>query len=387
MSAIPKIAAYVSGHGFGHAVRCSVVLSELRRLLPTLKIIIKTEVPSWLFSNLHCTDITLTKQRVDQSPVQKDAFSIDHDKTRDGFFTWMRQRESWITAEADWLQREGVALVIADISPLALGAATRAGIRSALVANFGWDWILENLYGSTSSLHAIIELLRSYTEQADWLFMAEPAALFSHSRPIRVGLVGRRCSLHRDSVRKALNIPEEKRVILVSFGGLGTTGVDFSPLDECDEFLFVSTGPLQGVTNCLVLDPKTIDHACLMTASDVVVGKLGYGTVVEALVHGTPFLFSPRGDWPEERMLREEVELRLPSTVVPMDRFRQGDWLTELRSLASAERGEARLPLGGRQIAETLGAFLVEYPRIIPHYYPTRNQLTESRPRHVGREA
>jgi len=149
-----------------------------------------------------------------------------------------------------------------------------------------------------------------------------------------------------------------------------------------DEFFFVSNRPLRGVTNCLVFDPKTVDHACLMAASDVVVGKLGYGTVVEALVHGTPFLFSPRGDWPEERVLREAVERRLPSTVVPMDRFRQGDWLAELRSLATAERGEGQLPLGGRQIAETLSAYLVNHERITPQYYPTRRQLMKHSPLH-----
>lgn len=377
MSATSTVVAYVTGHGFGHAVRCAAVLSELRRLLPSLRITIKTDVPPWLFSNLDSSPVIVMKQRVDQSPTQKDAFTLDHGKTIDGFAAWLNQRESWITAEAEWLRKEEVSLVIADISPLALGAATRAGIRSALVANFAWDWILENLYDASSSTYAVVEPLRHYVEQADWVFMVKPATPLAHARPIRVDLVGRRCSLDSDAAKKALNMPEGKRIILVSFGGLGIGGIDFSPLDECNEFLFVSTQPLRGITNGLVLDPKRIDHTCLMVASDVVVGKLGYGTVVEALVHGTPFLFTPREDWPEEPVLREEVESRLPSIGVPMARFRTGDWLEELRSLAYAERAAAQLPLGSRQIAETLAAFLVSHRGIMPAYYPTRNQLSE----------
>jgi hypothetical protein len=377
MSAIPKVAAYITGHGFGHAVRCAVVLSELRLLLPTIKIIIKTDVPPWLFSNLDSSSVRVMKQRVDQSPAQKDAFTLDHGKTIDGFSAWLKQSDSWITAETEWLRKEEVSLVIADISPLALSAAGGAGIRSALVANFVWDWILQNMHDIGSSAKAVTGPLRRYVEDADWLFMAEPATPLAHPRPIHIGLVGRRCSLDSDSAKRALKIPEGKRVILVSFGGFGSGGIDFSPLNECNEFLFISTHPLPGIANCLILDPRMIDHACLMMASDVVVGKLGYGTVVEALVHGTPFIFSPREDWPEEPALREEVENRLPSVAVPMTRFRTGKWVEELRSLAYAERADARLPLGGRQIAETLAAFLVDHNSISPAYYPSKNQLSD----------
>jgi hypothetical protein len=78
-------------------------------------------------------------------------------------------------------------------------------------------------------------------------------------------------------------------------------------------------------------------------------------------------------------VLREAVESRLPSVAVPMNRFRKGAWLEELRSLADAERGETRLPFGGRQIAETLAAFLIDHTDMIPDYYPQRTHLIRTK--------
>lgn len=38
-----------------------------------------------------------------------------------------------------------------------------------------------------------------------------------------------------------------------------------------------------------------------------VLGKLGYGTVSECLSHGTPLLYVPRTDWPEEEHLSKFI--------------------------------------------------------------------------------
>ena len=39
----------------------------------------------------------------------------------------------------------------------------------------------------------------------------------------------------------------------------------------------------------------------LIAAVDVVMGKIGYGFVSECIANGTPLIYVPRSDWPEEQ--------------------------------------------------------------------------------------
>ena len=41
----------------------------------------------------------------------------------------------------------------------------------------------------------------------------------------------------------------------------------------------------------------------LIRLADAVLGKLGYGFVSECLTMGTPLIYVPRHNWPEERYL------------------------------------------------------------------------------------
>jgi hypothetical protein len=46
-----------------------------------------------------------------------------------------------VAAESAWLVAHHTKIVVADIPPLAVAAAERAGIPSVALANFTWDWI------------------------------------------------------------------------------------------------------------------------------------------------------------------------------------------------------------------------------------------------------
>ncbi len=318
MSSSPKIVAYITGHGFGHAVRAINVLGEITKSMPEVQIVIKADSPNWLFKNRNLTHTRIIEEIVDAVPVQKDAFTLDYRKTIDRFAKWLLNAESWIEREAAWLKDESADLVLADICPLALAAARKAGVRSALVANFTWDWILGDLARRSEEADSLTERLQGFLTSVDWFFQVEPSAEFEgHSRQIRVGPVGRSCSIDRAEARRILAIPDDKKAVLLSFGGLGTSALDLSLLNRSEAFVFISTRSIPGLSACRVLDPRSVDHSCLVQAADVLVGKLGYSTVVEAVIHGTPFLYCPRKDWPEEIVLEEYIEERLPASRIP----------------------------------------------------------------------
>ena len=352
----PLVVAYVSGHGFGHAVRTSVILSQLAERIPGMRAVVKTTAPSWLFAALGDW-VQVIRAEVDAPPVQTDAFSMQIGATLDAMRTWLDGRESWLQGEVKWLRLHRPSLVLADISPLALAAADRAEIHSALVANFTWEWILRNAKLDDSRAPQIAEELASFTSLATWCFLTRPHAHdIDHPRPITVGLVGRRCPEDRGAVRARLGI-DSNALVLLSFGGVDIAGEDFAPLAGLEGISFISTTPRPGLPECRTAACE-LTHACLMHASDAVVGKLGYCTVAEALIHGTPYLYAPRAHWPEEQLLRDALECHVPTSSIPLARLLSGQWGQDLRTLLTRGRGQEQIAYGGPQVAHVLAAVM-----------------------------
>jgi hypothetical protein len=69
-------------------------------------------------------------------------------------------------------------------------------------------------------------------------------------------------------------------------------------------------------------------HAC-----DAVIGKPGYGTVAEALVHGTRFLYLTRESFREQAPLVESLTRRGCARPMPREDFAAGRWRTHLDAL------------------------------------------------------
>jgi len=237
----PWIIAYVSGHGFGHAVRTSVILGHLMEQIPGIRAVIKTTAPAWLFASLG-NRVQVLPAQVDAPPVQTDAFSMQIGATLDAMRAWLDCKEDWLRSEHEWLDLHRPLLVLADISPLALVAAERAGIHSVLVANFTWEWILRHgEFGDPRAL-AIAEEFAYCTSRATWCFLTVPHMQeVDHPHPITVGLVGNRCSEERRAVRLRLGLEDETLAVLLSFGGLDIAGVDLAPLAGLEGITYVTT--------------------------------------------------------------------------------------------------------------------------------------------------
>ena len=50
----PSVVFYISGHGFGHAIRQIAVINALHELAPDISIVVRTAAPEWLFTRTAC---------------------------------------------------------------------------------------------------------------------------------------------------------------------------------------------------------------------------------------------------------------------------------------------------------------------------------------------
>ncbi len=322
----PAVALYVSGHGFGHAVRCAEVARAL--LQRGARVVLRTEAPRWLFPD-GVELMQAAADRIDVGIAQVDGLEMDVDETRRRWDALAPVFDARAEEEAEYLLRYGVHAVVGDIPPLAFAAAARAGVPGIALGNFGWDWIYDGLPG----LERAARYVRSGYEKADLLLRLpfaseEPNAFAAFRRVEDVPLIARAASQPRLAVRETLGVSPSARLVLLSFGGFDATRLELAGLGSWSEYLFLLT-PLRDApdglpANVRVLPRHQVDYPSLMAACDAVVTKPGYGIVADSLVNRVPVLYTDRGPFREYPVLARALETLGTAAYVPQEDVRLG---------------------------------------------------------------
>ena len=156
---------YVTGHGFGHAVRQIAIVNALAHLRPDVPIVVRTSVAPWLFSRSVRASVRLEPGPVDTGAIQRGSLDVDIPATLAAAEAFYADDEAWIAREATFLTGRGARLVVADIPPLPIAAARRAGIEAIGISNFTWDWIYED-YDARRLAPGLVEALETHYASA-----------------------------------------------------------------------------------------------------------------------------------------------------------------------------------------------------------------------------
>jgi L-arabinokinase len=336
-----SVALAVSGHGFGHAVRCAEVARALLR--QGVRTLIRTDAPSWLFPT-GVEHIPSPGWPLDVGVAQHDGLELDIDETRRRWAAFAESFDARAEAEAQLLLTHAADVVIGDIPPLAFTAAARAKLPSLAMGNFGWDWI----YAAWPSFEAAIDVVRDGYRHADRLLrlpLHSPAAdAFAAFREIEdMPLIARRARVPRCQVRSELGLNQHARLVLLSFGGFTAHGLDMRALGQWTDYTFVVTPPMptsltadQLPSNVRCLETPPADYVSLVAACDVVVTKPGYGIVADCLANQIAMLFTDRGPFREYDVLAAALPTLGRARHVPRDELRAGQLGPHLDALLAA---------------------------------------------------
>lgn len=302
----PIVALAVSGHGFGHAVRCAEVARALIGL--GVATVIRTDAPAWLFPE-QAEHLPSAGWPLDIGVAQHDGLELDIDETRRRWDAFGHAFDARAEVEAELLVQHRVDVLIGDIPPLAFAAAARANVPSVALANFGWDWI----YALWPDFERTVELIRAGYQRAELLLRlplhsTDPEAFSAFKTIQDVPLIARRARRSRDQMRAELGLDQQAQVVLLSFGGFTAHGLDVRALEQWTDYVFVLTPPLSTTTgvracNVLALDTPPGDYVSLLGACDVVVTKPGYGIVADCLANRVSVLYTDRGPFREYDVL------------------------------------------------------------------------------------
>ena len=160
-----RIWCAISSHGFGHAAQVVPVLNELGRRVSGLTAILRTSVPARLFEAGLQIDWEVSTAEQDVGCVQHGPLRIDVAAT------WAEHRrfhEQWkdkVTTEVRAIRSGKPALVLADISYLAIEAAARAGVPAVGLCNLSWDGVLKLFFepGRHEQVDVIRRMQESYS--------------------------------------------------------------------------------------------------------------------------------------------------------------------------------------------------------------------------------
>lgn len=335
----PTVALYVSGHGFGHAVRSACVASAL--IARGARVLVRTEAPSWLFP-IQAECLPSPGWPVDVGVVQHDSLALDLEETWRRWQSFAAAFVGRARTEAAILQARGVHVVLGDIPPLAFAAAAEAGIPGVAVGNFGWDWIYAPWPGADQARAFVQEGYRQATVLLRLPFSSDDEDAFPAFRAVQdVPLIARRAGHSRAEVRSALGIPLDTRLVLLSFGGFDSTGMNLEALGAWQRYLFLVTPvaeadtPPSAAQNVRVLPPNQPDYASLVGACDAVVTKPGYGITADAIVQRVPVLYADRGPFREYPVLVKALLAHGHARHIPQEDVRAGRLGPHLDALLS----------------------------------------------------
>jgi hypothetical protein len=347
----PTVLFYVSGHGYGHARRSAEVMRALRRLVPDVALHARTSAPADIFSDLLASPAS--PSLIDLPIIENDTLSIDWPRT----FAAARldHRDSAVREEASAVRHLEPSLVVSDAPFLSADVAEALGVPCVAVTNFTWDWIYEPHAGSHPSGDRVVETARQSYRKMEALLQlpfGHPAPAFKEVIP--VPLVARRGLLERGDVLSRLNISpaEDRPRVLVAMRGGIPPDVLARAAAGARDFLFLTPQPRQLPASLppnvhLVRPDGDVDFSDLLAVSDVVLSKIGYGTIADAIAAGTRLLWPRREGFREDDVTKVEAPRYLRMAELPLDDFRAGRWRRSLEQAMSLPPPLANISIQG----------------------------------------
>ncbi len=351
------MAVVVSAHGFGHAARSCAVIQALARIRRDLHFHILTTVPRWFFADSLIVPFTMHRLKTDVGLVQRTPLEEDLPATVRRLDDFLAGDSGVLERLTDRIFRLGCRLVISDIAPLGVAAATKLGIPGVLVENFTWDWIYRGYEPPNRALNRHGSALADFVAGAELHIQTEPMCSRCPGA-VEVPPVARAALAHPGLVRGRLGVKEGGPMVLLTMGGIGWDYRALTPLVRHPTATFVVPGGASEPAHDgrLIVLPFRSDfyHPDLVRAADVVVGKLGYSTVAETWQAGSAMAYIGRPRFPESPVLAAFVRRTMRSVEISEEGFNDGSWLAAIEPLLDAPRKVRRKQGGAHKAAHTI---------------------------------
>lgn len=346
-----RILFYISGHGYGHATRCLEVIKRIQRLEPKCEIHIQTNAPKWLISLNLQRNYKLISKACDVGAVQKNSYDVDQKATLESFADLFDSFDQRILQELDYIHTNKINLIVGDIPPLAFLAASEAGIQSIALANFSWDWIYQPYVSNYPDFAWIIDVIKSSYGKSNLLLrLPFHGDLTVFPNIIDVPLVARKAWMKPQEVRDKLGIKPKDKLALVALREEDLRQVNLENLAQNKNYTFLFFASIPKKSNFISIAANFLSFPNLVSASDVVISKPGYGIISECLINKTPLLYASRINFLEYDILVENLQIIKSGMLIPRNEFLRGNWGEYMHTIEREKNTWPDWPTNGAEI-------------------------------------
>lgn len=324
----PALFFALTSHGLGHVTRSLAVITALRELLPDFDFVVSSTIDAgWIRQQLGF-DVECRRQAYEPGAIQKNCFEADVAATLGAYIDFGKRRDELLEDERRYLETRLFRGVISDIPALPVRAAAEAGVRAIGVSSFTWDWIVRPWFDD-SHPEIADRLEQDYRcgERLLLLPLGPDHSSFPNCEP--APLLSRKATLPRDEVRNRLGL-SDRPVALVCPGGWSADEWPSIHARSGDfQLLTVNDLPVSSDATCISFGhtlPAGMTLPDLIAASDVVLGKPGYGLASECVTHRVPFAMIARPNFRETPYLVEQMRQFGRCSETTLDDFFSGDW-------------------------------------------------------------
>lgn len=348
---MPHLVVSISGHGYGHVAQTAPVLNRLHRLMPQLRITVRSSVPlSHLRSRIRAPFGHMDSEG-DIGMLMSSALDVCTAESRAAYRDFHANWRERVADEARLLRKLGADMVLSNVGYLPLAGAQHTGIPNAALCSLNWHDIYRHYCGDDEIAAQIGECYA----HADAFLRATPGmAMDDLPNLVRVAPIAELGANRREELDRRLQLSKEERLVLVSMGGIATR----LPMERWPRMAGVRW-LVQG--SWQVRHPDTIEleslpmsFGDLLASCDALLGKPGYGSFVEAPGSGVPVLFVDRPDWPEAPALVEWLKNHGRCREVSRQALENGNIAAELEDLWNRPPPPKPIPSGAEQVAEWL---------------------------------
>lgn len=348
---MPRLRYYITGHGLGHASRSCRIITALADRHPAIRCDVVSDAAPWFLADNLPSGAPLAARTLDIGVRQVDSLVMCPEATIEACRQLQTEAPRLIAAEAEGLQRDGVALVVTDVAALPCAAAAIAGIPAVILSNFTWDWIYAEFLDTYPKLAPIIDWQRDGYRQASRALRLPFHGPMPVDNVTDLPMVARHSTTPAATVRNRLGLSGEQRLALLSFGGFGLQDTPLDNLAELSNWVFLAEAVLADGHPQLRPLPAGIAYPDLVNAADAVITKPGYGIVAECLAHQTPVIYTSRGNFREQALLVAGLQRYGRAVAIDNEQLRRGKLRDALEQLLILPQPEETLAANGAEVA------------------------------------
>ena len=329
-----NIAYYITGHGYGHAVRSIEVIKKLLNRKKNLTIFIRTTAPEWLFTEIKSPNVVYINRRLDFGVIQKDSFKADKQKTLDEYAKLLKIKNNLINNEVEFFRTGKIDKIISDITPFAFDAAEKTGIPGIAIGNFSWDWIYEDYVTEYPNYTFVLDDIRQSCHRAAVLYklpLSVDMPVFPNIEP--APLIAREASLTKQQARRILRLPEKEKIVLLAMRENDLSLVNRDNIQSINNYRFALSSCRIDSPNVIYIPEGTLSFENILIACDMVLSKPGYSLISECLTNKIKILYVPREDFREDIPIEKILHHDMTCVRLPMDKFIAGEWQNSLIEL------------------------------------------------------